>query len=127
MEKQLNRQYIELGCGKNKKKGYFGIDIANVDNVDLAYDLNKGIPLKDESVKKYYTSHFLEHVNDPLFLIEEMYRTLEKGGIAEIIVPHWSWFGSYTFMHYHFFHSLDFDFFDPDNDFNYYTKAKFKT
>jgi len=119
-------RYLDLGCGADKKPSYFGIDVVKLKGVNMVYDLNKGIPFPDNSIEKIYTSHFLEHVKYPLFLLEEIYRVLKKGGTAEITVPHWSWYGSYTFMHKSFFHSLDFDFLDQSHPANYYTKAKFK-
>jgi predicted SAM-dependent methyltransferase len=127
MNKKFRKvKFLDLGCGKDKKEGYFGIDISALKGVDMVHDLNKGIPFQNNSIEKIFTKHFLEHVNNPLFLIEEMYRVLKKGGKTEIIVPHWSWYGSYTFMHRRFFHSLDFYFLEPNNPSNYYTKAKFK-
>lgn len=127
MRKVKNKvKCLDLGCGINKKKGYFGIDKSKVPGVDMVYDLNKGIPFPDNSIEKIFCRHFLEHVEDPLFLIEEMYRVLKKNGVVEIIVPHWSWYGSHTFMHRTFFHSLDFFFLEPSNPSHYYTKANFK-
>jgi len=117
---------LDLGCGTNKKEGHFGIDISPVKGVDLVYDLSNGIPFPNNSIDKIFTKHFLEHIDNLLYLIEEMFRVLKLGGIAEIIVPHWSWYGSYTFMHKRFFHSFDFYFLEPGNLSNYYTKAKFR-
>lgn len=131
MQKNENKRkskvkFLDLGCGTDKREGYFGIDIYPAKGVDLVYDLNKGIPFPNNSIDKIFTKHFIEHIDNPLYLIEEMFRVLKLGGVAEIIVPHWSWYGSYTFMHKRFFHSLDFYFFEPENTSNYYTKAKFR-
>lgn len=117
---------VDLGCGNGKKTEYLGIDAARLPGVDLVCDLSQGIPLKDNSVDAVYTRHFLEHISNPLLMIEEIHRILRKDCIAEVIVPHWSWYGAHTFMHKCFFHSRDFYFLDPDDPYNYYTRAKFK-
>jgi SAM-dependent methyltransferase len=123
MTKSIN---IDLGCGKSKKEEYIGLECGKLAGVDIICNLNEGLHLKDNSVDRVHSSHNLEHLNDPLFMLEEIHRVLKKGGIVEIIVPHWSWYGSHTFMHKAYFHSKDFDFFEKDNPFNYYTKASFK-
>jgi predicted SAM-dependent methyltransferase len=122
---------IDLGSGRDKKDDtYYGVDRAKIENVDIICDLDlrkhKNLPFLDSSIDSIFTRHFLEHIHNPLFVIEEIYRVLKKGGIVEIIVPHWSWYGSHTFMHNKFFHSKDFDFFDKDDPYNYYTIAKFR-
>lgn len=116
---------LELGCGANKKKGFYGIDISNLNGVDLVFDLNKGIPLKDNSVDKVYSSHCIEHIEEPLKIFEEIYRVLKEDGTATIILPHWSSYQSFTFMHKRFFHTNDFCFFEKTHPYHYYTENKF--
>jgi len=116
---------IDLGCGNNKKEGYYGIDVVKTKDSDMVCDLNKGINLDDNSVDEVYSRHFLEHIEDPLLLFKEIYRVLKPNCKAYIIVPHWSWWGSYTFMHKRFFHSRDFCFFEKDNPYHYYTNDEF--
>jgi hypothetical protein len=42
---------IDLGCGPNKKDGYFGVDMLPLKGVDLVTDLEKGLPfIPDNSV-----------------------------------------------------------------------------
>lgn len=117
---------IDLGCGNDKKEGSYGIDFKKVRGADIFCDIGKGLPLKNNSVDKIYTRHFLEHVPEPLSVIEETYRVLKPKGIFEVIVPHWSWYGSHTFMHRTFFHSKDFDFLEPESSYNYYTASAFR-
>ena len=116
---------IDLGCGKWKKEGYAGFDMAPLPNVDVVCDLNKGIPLPDKSVDRVYTTHFLEHVDNPLFLIEEIWRVLKVEGIVEIKVPHWSNWLAYNPTHRSFWASNSFDIFDPKSKFFFYSKASF--
>ena len=36
---------IDIGCGRRKKEGFFGIDCQELDGVDLVCDCNETIPL----------------------------------------------------------------------------------
>jgi predicted SAM-dependent methyltransferase len=59
--------------------------------VDIVFNLNVHyvFPLEDASVDYYYMSHTLEHVKPKRIpiILEEIYRTLKKGGIFRVIVP----------------------------------------
>ena len=117
--------YIDLGCGDSKKPDCIGIDKSDLESVDIVFDLEKGIPLDSNSVDGVFTSHFIEHISEPMYMIEEIHRVLKPEGFVSIVVPHWSWFGSHTFMHKRFFHSRDFDMFDKSDPYNYYTNVSF--
>ena len=43
---------IDLGCGKNIKEGFVGVDKI------LGIDIEKGIPFADESICEIYSFHF---------------------------------------------------------------------
>jgi len=90
---------LDLGCWDSKKKGFLGVDMLKGPTVDIVHDLTTGIPYKDEEVDEIYTSHFLEHVPNPEFLIKEIYRVLKKGSKATIIIPHFTNPGAYTPLH----------------------------
>jgi predicted SAM-dependent methyltransferase len=104
---------IDLGCGGSKRPGYLGIDILPLEGVDYVVDLEKGLPfIPDNVVDEYYTSHFLEHVENLSLILGEMYRTLKSNGTIHIVVPHHSnpyyysdythkrFFGLYTFHYF---------------------------
>lgn len=118
---------VELGCGNSKQSGNIGIDRKSLQNVDIAANLNFSIPLKDNSVDYIYARHSLEHLDDPIKALSEVHRVLKYGGVAEIILPHWSSYCSYTIWHKSYWHILDFDLYDPDDPFHYYTEIRFKT
>lgn len=111
----LKRNYIEidLGCGNSKKKNTIGIDIIPLPNVDIVCDIEKGLSfIPDNSVDKCTSTHFLEHIHNFEFLIEELYRIVKSGGIIEITVPHFSnplFYSDYT--HKRFFGLYTFDYF----------------
>jgi len=104
---------IDLGCGLNKKEGYLGVDILPLPGVDYIVDIEKGFNfLDDGTVDEYYSSHFLEHINNLEFVLSEVYRTLKKDGIFKIIVPHFTnpyYYSDYT--HKRFFGLYSFDYF----------------
>lgn len=55
----------------------------------IHHDLSYGIPIRTESVKYIFTSHFLEHITEETAknLLNECFRVLKKGGLIRIIVP----------------------------------------
>ena len=115
---------IDLGCGKNKKPGYIGFDLINA---DISCNLDSGIPCHDNSVDKVYTSHFLEHIENPVFMIGEIYRVLKTGGTAEIIVPHFSNIGAYHCLHKTFWNVRGLDFIEKSHPHHFYSdKINFK-
>jgi hypothetical protein len=83
---------LDLGCGKNKRPGFLGVDNISFDRVDVVHDLRTPWPWEKESVEEVHCSHFLEHLtNDQrVHFYNELYRVLKKDAKATIIVPHWS-------------------------------------
>src|SRR4051812_31266393 len=50
---------IDLGCGPNKREGFFGIDQYAMKNVDLVLDIGKEPwPFEDSSIEEAHSSHF---------------------------------------------------------------------
>jgi len=81
--------YLELGCGKTKTEDYLGIDRFDLPGVDIVADLNKGIPLRDNTVSRVYACHSLEHLDDLSFIMSELYRVCEHGAIVTIFAPYY--------------------------------------
>lgn len=105
--------FIELGCGNSKPDGYIGIDIVNLDGVDIVANVEKGLGfIPDNSVDIISSRHFLEHVSNYELLIREIHRVLKPTGIHKAIVPHFSnphYYSDYT--HKNFFGLYSFDYF----------------
>lgn len=81
---------LDLGCGDNKREGFFGIDKFKTASTDAELDLLQfPWPIESESVSEIHCSQFLEHVPAPLRkpFIEEVHRVLKVGGTAQIITP----------------------------------------
>jgi SAM-dependent methyltransferase len=102
---------LDLGCGEGLLRNmlyrnainikYIGIDIAlqtlkkalnlksKEEAIYLRYDLNKGIPLNDNSVNIVVAFEIIEHLlkKSGLKVIRESYRVLKKNGILILSTP----------------------------------------
>jgi SAM-dependent methyltransferase len=84
---------LDLGCGKNKRPGFTGVDKIGFEGVDKVYDLTcpGSWPWDSDSVDEVHCSHFLEHLHadERIRFFNELYRVLKSGAKAQIITPHW--------------------------------------
>lgn len=107
---------LDLGCGKNKREGFWGVDIRAGEKVDQVLDLTarkKSIrpdleggfvwegayldqleswPWENESIEEIHCSHFVEHLTpeERVHFVNEVYRILVLGGTITIVTPHWA-------------------------------------
>jgi SAM-dependent methyltransferase len=126
------RIVVDLGCGQRKKPGAIGLDVARVPNVDVLADVMRQLPLKDNSVDGVHASHLIEHVDDVMAFMGEVWRVCKPGALVYFRFPH----GSTPFLtwkdptHKRGVYLAMFEYFDPTT-FNgslwgYYHPAKFK-
>lgn len=71
---------IDISGKYYKREGYTLID-------DEVHDLNKRIPLPDNSVGVINATHVLQRLKDPVKSMREIHRVLAHGGWAMIEVP----------------------------------------
>lgn len=84
----------DIGCGSGKlitilnEKGYdaYGIDVKSSDRI-IASDLNKELPLLSESVDLISSLANIEHLEEPLLNLQEIYRILRKNGVLVLTTP----------------------------------------
>lgn len=84
---------LDLGCGKQKKDGFDGVDKIAFEGVDHVCDLSiPGWPFADGSVDEVHCSHFVEHLaaRERITFANELHRILKPGGKATLIAPHWA-------------------------------------
>jgi len=86
---------INLGSSDRTKEGFLNLDILAMKGVDIVCDLNEGIPLKDNSVTEIYASHILEHLDDTIKIMEEIYRVCKNGALVKIKVPYFKSIGAF--------------------------------
>jgi len=75
---------IDIGGGLFPRAGYTTIDM---EDADIIWNLDNGIPLEDNSVGVLNASHVIEHLEDPIKTMKEIHRVLAHGGWAFIEVP----------------------------------------
>lgn len=98
---------LNLGCGDRPLSDWINIDAIVQPGVDMVVDLNQiPWPWEDNAVDEIYTSHCLEHLNDPVVVVQEMHRVLKVGGKVTIIVPHNQGILAHTRTHRHQFSTV---------------------
>jgi hypothetical protein len=81
---------LNLGCGNKIKEGYLGVDING--NPDIKWDLNFGIQGQGWRIDDIWMDNSLEHLHNPIRLLEEIYLQMNQGGFLEITCPNVQWF-----------------------------------
>jgi SAM-dependent methyltransferase len=83
---------LDLGCGKNKREGFRGVDSIAFPGVDDVVDLRGRWPWGDSTVDEVNCSHTIEHFDWPgrVHFFNELWRVLKKGGKASIVMPYWA-------------------------------------
>lgn len=62
---------VDLGCGRQKRDGFVGVDINPESDADVICDLGIApYPFHDDSMSELNSDHSVEHLDD-LILIEE--------------------------------------------------------
>lgn len=99
---RLSGLVLDLGCGTRpfepdimqRATRYVGIDWSNTlhgNHADIVADLNKPLPVKDESVDHVVSFEVMEHLAEPAVMLGEAFRVLRKGGELTISVPFQWW------------------------------------
>lgn len=65
---------------------YFALDINFYPELDIVADIQH-LPLRDNCIEAIICKDVLEHVPEPLEVVNEIYRVLNKGGLAFISTP----------------------------------------
>lgn len=99
LRKYAHGTLLDLGCGKAPLYGTYrnlvdGITCVDwpqsrhgTDHVDLSWDLNRPLPLADDSFDTILLTDVLEHIASPESLCREVARLLRPGGVLIAGVP----------------------------------------
>jgi predicted SAM-dependent methyltransferase len=80
---------INLGCGKDYRKGFVNVDVNFMFHSDMWLDFRNHLPWPDEHVDGIFCSHVLEHFTylESMFILRECRRILRPGGTIRVAVP----------------------------------------
>ncbi len=122
---------IDFGCGQKKKEGYIGVDMRQLPGVDIVHDMNNApYPFADSVADQILMDNVLEHLDDPLRVMEEIYRISADGGQVVVSVPYFrSFYAVIDPTHKNFFGVWWFNYFDPSHQFHSrygYTTAQYR-
>lgn len=122
-------EILDIGCGNNKTPGAIGIDFNAETQADVVHDLNIfPYPFNDNEFDEVVCNQILEHLDDVIRVMEEIYRVSRPGALVKIWVPHFSSADAYGDpTHKHFFSARSFNYFTGDYpELDFYSKARFK-
>lgn len=125
---------LNVGCGNDYRGEWVNLDFNKEVKADVYHNLDKfPYPFKDHTFDLILLDNSLEHIQNILHAIDELWRIAKPGAIIEIYVPHFT--GIYAtkhLTHYHQFGIGSFDFYKKisglDIGFNSerYGKARFE-
>jgi len=125
---------LHLGCGDKPtlEQAAVNVDIRALRGVDVVCDLNE-LPWRweDGEFDKVDATDILEHLDDVVGVVNEVWRVLEPGGVLWIRGPHQfgrNWLANPT--HQRAFNEFSFDYLDPNlpngQSLGYLTDCKFR-
>src|SRR4029079_2246763 len=89
---------LDIGCGKRKAEPEaVGIDVSADSAADHVWNLDHyPWPLEDHQFTRIHMSHCIEHLDDPMRAMAEVYRVARDGADVFVTTPHFSSHNSYT-------------------------------
>ncbi|PIN89777.1 hypothetical protein COU57_05320 [Candidatus Pacearchaeota archaeon CG10_big_fil_rev_8_21_14_0_10_32_14] len=117
---------LNLGCGNDIRQGYINLDVAELDGVDVVWDVKKlPLPFGKGEFDEILCNDILEHI-DYIPLLKDLHRILKKDGVLKIRVPHFTSANNYRDpTHKKMFSILTFDFFVKGHGRDYYFDFEF--
>lgn len=87
---------LNLGAGKKCLEDYINLDIIKYEGIDIVWNLEETpLPFQDETFEEIMADNVLEHIENFIPLMEELYRILKKGGVLKIWVPYYNSKGAF--------------------------------
>jgi len=122
------RAKLHLGSGEKYMPGATNVDLTAGTNPDVVHDLNvRPWPFETSSFDEVHAYDVIEHLDDVLKTVEEIHRVTRPGGVANVIVPHFSSDGAFTDpTHRHYFGARTFDYMTEGHSNAFYTHARFR-
>jgi SAM-dependent methyltransferase len=89
---------LDIGCGKRKiEANAVGIDMSADSTADHIWNLDRyPWPLETGAFARIHMSHVIEHLEDPMRAMAEVYRVAADAADVFLATPHFSSHNSYT-------------------------------
>jgi SAM-dependent methyltransferase len=96
---------LDVGCGAKKFPGAVGLDISADTDADIVHDLDTfPYPLEDDQFDQVLMQDVLEHVAEPIRVMDELHRVCRPGARIHLRTPHFSSLLAYSDpTHKHYF------------------------
>lgn len=80
---------VNLGCGYKPLPGWLNLDASRGAQVDIVWNLIRGLPFASGSCAAIFSEHVIEHLSktDAANLLKECYRALQPGGVLRLSTP----------------------------------------
>lgn len=83
---------LHLGCGRDVRDGWVNLDLVPGQGIDVVADLDqcssKRLPFEDDVFDEVLGSHLIEHIRNPLPMMQELHRVCREGARAVFRTPH---------------------------------------
>src|SRR3989344_4475991 len=107
---------LNIGCGKDIKKGYVNLDKSPIKGVDVIHNIDSyPWPFKNNTFGEIYGRDVIEHVEDLFKAMEEIHRICKNGALVKLIVPYWHSSGAFYPNHNYFFNVDGMKFFTEED------------
>lgn len=97
-------EILDIGCGSAKTPGAVGLDISADTAADIVHNLDElPYPIEDASFDQILMQDVIEHVREPIKVLEELHRIARPGARIQLRTPHFSSilaYGDPTHRHY---------------------------
>ena len=127
----MTKKKLNLGCGTDIREGWINLDNFDSKTLDVIHNLETfPYPFEDNYFDEIIAINVLEHIENPVRVIEELYRITAKNGKVTIRVPYYNSKDMGTDpTHKNFFSEHSLDYFDPSKkhcqERPYYSIARF--
>ena len=85
---------LHIGCGRSPLPGWINLDMAPGPGIDVVADLDMcaetPLPFGDDSFDEILGSHLLEHISNPLPMMQELHRIARPNAKATFHMPYGS-------------------------------------
>ncbi len=120
---------LDIGCGRHKTPGAIGMDSNPRSDADVIHDLDcVPYPFDDDEFDLIVGNQVIEHVDDVLAVVAELYRVARPGALIRLDTPHYSDVASYTDpTHRRHMTTESFAYFTGDRpDFDFYSHVRLR-